>query len=608
MIDIELRKFKLRIPDWVQGVLAIYENKVEPHNEVELSDVLRQAARAHEDMPPEDFKGYYSEWSAFLFIERLRKDSLWGTFFAPMMTATRNDGKRLLSPDIEDLDAEVVSRWEERARSVKDPVMRARYADLVWDLKRAITNERPSHEFAQIAIDAYVEATAASLYTIDIEGVKSLQRALDLSLAIHDKQRAQGTVKFMFEFYDRVVDPRYAGVWIFPFDTLYDKKGLLTPEQEVRIISDLEKMLERTSGNSKPEEFDPFGAQAAAERLARHYNAANDRSSVQRVIKTYGQSFEQIAKEASPMLAMAWLQPVVERYEQEGLKLDAEELRLLSAKKGERISDDLKQFSVKVEVKQKDMDDLVDHLLGSGDVRKSLDRIAAYFIPKADEAQKLVEKIKTDAPLMSMIPITIIEKDGRPTAKIGSIDEDAEGRLYKQLGETISFYQPFLGFVLEKLREKYAPSVEDMLGYLDQSPLFSESRRELLQEGLRAYEQGDFVKAIHVLVPQIEQSLRNLLSLLQIPTTKTVARHPGIEDVKSMNDVLADLRVRQAMTENLWRYLSAVYIERRGGLNLRNDLAHGLVSPKSFNRSISDRVVHTLLAVSLMRAQETKHE
>ena len=48
--------------------------------------------------------------------------------------------------------------------------------------------------------------------------------------------------------------------------------------------------------------------------------------SVQRVIKTYGESFEKIAIEDSPMLAMAWLQPVVERYEQEGLKQDAEQL------------------------------------------------------------------------------------------------------------------------------------------------------------------------------------------------------------------------------------------------------------------------------------------
>jgi hypothetical protein len=69
-----------------------------------------------------------------------------------------------------------------------------------------------------------------------------------------------------------------------------------------------------------------------------------------------------------------------------------------------------------------------------------------------------------------------------------------------------------------------------------------------------------------------------------------------------MNEVLSDARMREKLTENLWRYLTVVYIDRRG-LNLRNDLAHGLVPPDGFKRHVADRVFHTLLALSLMRAQ-----
>jgi hypothetical protein len=69
----------------------------------------------------------------------------------------------------------------------------------------------------------------------------------------------------------------------------------------------------------------------------------------------------------------------------------------------------------------------------------------------------------------------------------------------------------------------------------------------------------------------------------------------------NLRNGLGDERARSALTENLWRHLSVVYLERRGGLNLRKDLAHGQVDPKSFNRSIADRVVHTLLVMGLMR-------
>jgi lysyl-tRNA synthetase class 1 len=85
-----------------------------------------------------------------------------------------------------------------------------------------------------------------------------------------------------------------------------------------------------------------------------------------------------------------------------------------------------------------------------------------------------------------------------------------------------------------------------------------------------------------------------------IPPHKSVPRHPGITDVKNMNDALGDSRVQEVLTENLWRYLTVLYIDRRG-LNLRNDLAHGLVSAEAFNQPIADSLFHSLLALSLMQ-------
>ncbi len=598
---------KLTIPDWVQEVLSDYDGRTSPHNEVQIADALDAARKDKGNLSDEDWKGFLAVRSGFMFIERPDEDSVWGTYFAPMAVFTKDDGKELRVPDVEELDADTVTSWEQGAKSASNPLMRARYADLVWDLDRVITKRRRQYQYAQMAIDAYLTAAERQLYTMDIEGFGWLRRALNLSLSIDDRERQKQVVDSIFALYDKVVNPHHIGVWAFPFDCLYDKKGLLTSEQETRLIADLETMLERTSGKERAEEFDPFGAQAAAERLARHYNRQNDKSNVQRVIRSYGQAFEKISKDASPMLAMAWLQPVVERYEQEGLKEEAERLQNTSAEKGRNIADDLKTISVKTEVKREDVDRLVEHLIGRADIVKSLCRVGEYFIPKVDDARQFLERMKTETPLLSMIPVVTVQGDGRPTAKIDSLDEDAEGRLHAQLAQSIGFCQPFLTYTLEKLREKYTPSVDDILDTLCRSPLFIESGRELLQEGLLAYQQGDYIKAIPVLVPQVEQTLRNLLALLRIPTAKTVRGHPGIMDVKNMNDVLSDERAKQALTENLWRYLAVLYVDRRG-LNLRNNLAHGLVGAGAFNRNTADLVFHSLLALSLMRATEKEQE
>jgi lysyl-tRNA synthetase class 1 len=47
-------------------------------------------------------------------------------------------------------------------------MMRARYADLVWDLKRAITQQKPNPEFARIAIDSYIEAADKKFYPMEM--------------------------------------------------------------------------------------------------------------------------------------------------------------------------------------------------------------------------------------------------------------------------------------------------------------------------------------------------------------------------------------------------------------------------------------------------------
>lgn len=595
----------MRIPDWVQEVLASFDQKKEAHGELQIVDELDRARKTHGDLSDEDFKGYVAERSAFFFRGHADRDSVWGTYFGPMAVLTRHDGAEIRVPDIKELDGEVVAHWEARARSAKDPVMRARFADAVWDLKQAITSERPSHEFAQMAIDAYLVASRERLHTMEIEGVHRLNRALSLSLSIRDAERTKLVVARMFEFYDQVACPQKPGVWIFLFDTLYGRKNVLTPEQENKIITDLESMLARTS-SGKPEEFDPHGAQAAAERLAQHYKRQGDKANVERVIKIYGSSFEQISKEASPMLAMAWLQPVIERYEQEGLKQEAERLQLMHAEKGKNIASDLKEYSVEVEIKKEEIENAIERLIGSGDLNTSLLNVAQEFIPKVNQARKFLERMRTEAPLLSMFNVGIIEKDGHTSATIGSLDEDPDGRLHKQLGETIGFYQPFLALTLERLREKYKPSIDDIFKFLHESPLFVDTDKGLLREGLEAYEKEDFVKAIHILVPQIEHILRTFLGVLGVPTLKNVRNHPGIMDAKSMNDILSDERMREVLKENLWRYLTVLFIEKKGGFNLRNDLAHGLLPPTAFNRQIADRVFHSLLTLSLIRERQPK--
>jgi hypothetical protein len=589
------------IPQWVQVVLDRFDSKTEPHNEVEIAQELANERALHGDLSEEDWKVFLAEHSAFFFMESREGAGAWGTYFAPMAEWTQGE-TTVRNPDITQLNDETVAYWEQRAAASKNPLMKARYADAAWDLAKAIANIKPNYHCALMAVDGYVEATERHFYKIEIEPVQWLSRALHLARSVRDVNRIKNVVDAMFAFYEVSLQRRHVGVWVFPFDNLYGEKDLISPLQEAQIISDLEAMLGRLTTIGEPNEFDPYGAQAAAERLVQHFKKQGDRTNVERVMKAYGTAFVTLAEKASPMLAMAWLQPVIERYEQEGMKDEAEKLRLLQMEKGANIGSDMKHYSVEVNIPKKEFDDVLARLLVKDDLAATLNHVAQYFLPNVDRARKFVQELKTVAPLLSIIPITVVDHTGRAVAKVGASDDGTEGRLFRQLTQTMGFYQPFLSYVIEAILAEFKASADDILAVLYHSPLFLESQRGILRGGLSAYLSRDHLKGVHVLVPQLEELLRTLLVLMGIPPQKSVPRHPGITDVKNMNDALGDQRVQGVLTENVWMYLTVLFIDRRG-INLRNDLAHGLVPVEGFNQHIADRVFHSLLVLSLMRMQ-----
>ncbi|MBI3404965.1 MAG: DUF4209 domain-containing protein [Acidobacteria bacterium] len=588
----------MKIPNFVEELISRYEKREDSFNEVEIHDALSTSRKANPDLDQEEFEGFRAEASAFFFYERRGKDSIGGTYFAPMFSATQADGTRICAPDIKVLNAEVIAYWQQRAKESKHPVLRARYADLVWDMTQSIVGERPDVEFARIATDAYLEAVDRGFYTIAVQGIRWCERALDIALSISDKDRVRRIVEFMFHFHDRVPVPQHIGTWIFLFDDLYGRRDLISTDQEKMVITRLENVLTVVTDRGTGEAFNPWAAEAAAARLERHYTNAGRKEEVERVVKCYGETFETLAKEASSTLAMAWLQPVVEKYKQTGMKTDAERAQLLSQEKAKNVAAEMKRVSAKIELKREDMEAYLDWITG-GDLRAALVRIATRFIPDVKDARQFLKRTAEEFPLQALMGVVKVD-EGKIVAQAGSVQDDEEGRLHMQLAQNIQISQFFLVHTLEKLRDRHVPTVNQLLDFLYESPIFEESDRRLLEEGLSAYEKEDYVKAIHVLIPRIEHSLRNVLSLLGIPTNKQVRGHAGIMQAKNVNDILADERIKTTLGESLWRYLQVFLADKRGQ-NLRNQIAHGLLGIEEFNRPVADQVFHVLLAISLLR-------
>lgn len=115
---------------------------------------------------------------------------------------------------------------------------------------------------------------------------------------------------------------------------------------------------------------------------------------------------------------------------------------------------------------------------------------------------------------------------------------------------------------------------------------------------------GDHVKAIHVLIPQIEYTLRRLLFLLGQPPNKAMRSAKGVLQEKTLTDLLIEPEIRRVLGEDCLWYLSVLLADPRGP-NLRNRVCHGLASSSQFARPWSDCIIHVLLVLAMLRPVST---
>jgi hypothetical protein len=173
----------LTLPEPVLTVLQQRDGLANDFDETDLGFVLEGTARNCGEITSIQHKASIAEIVAFrLSLRKSQKKCVWGTRFRPVIEATKEDGTPFLYPDIADIDDAIIKYWGQRAEESRHPVLRARYADLLWDLTKAVTGRKPSIEMARQAIDEYIQCGQRFPNTGTVE--VRLERALELALSV----------------------------------------------------------------------------------------------------------------------------------------------------------------------------------------------------------------------------------------------------------------------------------------------------------------------------------------------------------------------------------------------------------------------------------------
>lgn len=535
-----------------------------------------------------------AERIAFGFCEDYQhKQSGWGTYFGPMMVWVGDDGKAYESPSISSVTEKVVEHWISRSQSTANPILKARYCGLIWDLSKAAVGKSPDYNIAVDYVNALIEITDKGLCKHPTEAIKKITRAYKVASGLNNTSLINRCIESAINLEDRIAEDNKAGLWGFCFDLfVLSKSKYLAEVQQQKLVEDLESRLLRISKDQSP-----WGCESAGIRLASYYRSKGKNEEVTRVIEIVGKSFENACDGLAPIQASSWLQHVHNVYISFNMKDDAERITKKITEVGPGVVDSMQEFSHSIEIPKEQLDAYLDSMINGG-LENTLRRIAAQFIPKKDQVEQQVLELAKNYPLTYLFTKTLQDHKGRPIATIGSIEEDLEGHIIHQLSSDMNTNAFFLRHSFNKTLEVYNINVQDLTDFVLTSPIFEETKRELICTGLQAYLNQDYISAIHILVPQTEAAIRTLVELTGGATLRK-NRQGGLQ-LRTFDDLLRDEKVEECFGIDLSFYFRILLTEQRGW-NIRNNICHGISPSGAFNYSTADRVMHVILCLAQVR-------
>lgn len=583
----------LATPAWVAEAVGHFE-QAGFFDESDVGGRVSAAAKTVESPTPEEEKAANAERWAFHFMPQTNGElTEWKTHFGPIYVS--GDFR---NPDIAWIDEATIKYWEMRMTTVKHPLLRARYADLVWDMSKPKKVKAPLLA-AQVAIDGYVAASCLADCNTAMPAADRLERALKIAMGIGDKVRAEQARDAFFDLISRVNE-----TW--GWTTLYDAfeeqtKISLTDTQRAALVAGLEGHVTEAAG--KPHGVDPAGSFHVAGRLVRHYQRLGRQPDADRVVMACGQAAERFAaSDTDNTRAHFWLDQVFRFYRVNSLDAEAERVQIEARRRGELARHEAKPLEAEVDVPPEELEKFLTELTDGG-LDTAIKTIVGHFVPNLDHLRDQLQRFRKEFPMATMWPINKMS-EGQVVGVIGPVDTDPDGALLNAVADYIRGSKGFLLLAFDRLRRRYSVTPKQVVDYLFESPAFTVRFQSIIQQGVEAYFAGDHPKAISLLVPQIENALRFLLTLVGRPPNKPKrGDQPGMTE-KTLTDILEhEPVIKEKFGEDAHLYVVAFLADSRG-MNIRNRMCHGLLGEDDFNRWVSDRVLHTLLMVGSCRRKK----
>jgi hypothetical protein len=485
--------------------------------------------------------------------------------FPPMMTM---GAVRTATPD--DVHENELDVLGQLAPEIENADLRARVADLIWLRKR-------DYRCAEVAITSYLEsASILEAGPVFQFAVQRIERALRLAVMLNNA-------------------PLFANV-------TQHIEGVIKRQQvreSLRCAHLMGLLMEFQAG-------DPAAQAACTTQAAEEAAAANDFEAARSLWTLTADWFRQAKDEANRKAALVaaaesyvsqaelfakgtppnynlishFLNMAIDAYKRiGGHKARVDELhRRLQAFQPHTME---QMKLVASEPMRIDIGPAIEMVRGKS-LNEALKALAASYRPiSVDSLRQTVERDAKAAPLQHSLPAMTLSNTGKVIGRRPSMlskdPKESEEAVRASMFQQASYTR------VARVQGHVAPAVRHILQehrvrLLDWDPIVRDNffipagREQIFARGLHAGLTGDLLVAAHLLIPQLENSIRTILNRHGVLTSKI---DNGIEREMYLQELLPMPEFKRIFTEDLAFELRGLLVEQISS-NLRHGLSHGL--------------------------------
>ena len=135
-----------------------------------------------------------------------------------------------------------IAYWTKRATETKNPLLKMRYAGLVWEYGKRLTNSEPSYKNIKLTfIVSSIETVEQDLAEYTVNGIFYSKRAIEKAISIRNQGLTDRAIVALIAYQKHDVKDEHPGIWGRAFQIMTEHLKEFGPYEDEMLNSMLER-------------------------------------------------------------------------------------------------------------------------------------------------------------------------------------------------------------------------------------------------------------------------------------------------------------------------------------------------------------------------------